>query len=71
MSRSINPLSGSKANECTEVRIPDLTKNIPIKQPMTLRIDNNIVQLLKIFLELLTMAEWNKAVANSQGTRED
>ena len=38
---------------------------------MTLRIDNKIVQLLKIFLELLTMAEWNKAVANNQGTREE
>ena len=44
---------------------------MPIKHPTIHRIESKIVQLLKIFLELLTIAEWNKAVANSQGTNEE
>ena len=42
------PLAGSLANECTEVRIPDLTKNVPSRLSEKAMIDNNIVQFLNI-----------------------
>ena len=35
------PLDGSRANVCTLVKIPDLTRKVPITLNKKVRIDNN------------------------------
>ncbi len=43
------PLAGSLANVCTEFRIPDLTRKVPIKLRENVRIDKRIVHDCNIF----------------------
>ena len=38
------PLPGSEAKVCTEFKIPDLTKNVPIKLSENVKIESSIVQ---------------------------
>ena len=45
-----NPLSGSFANACTEVRIPERTIKVPINENPKASIANRIVQLFKVSL---------------------
>ena len=42
------PLSGSFAKVCTELRIPDLTKNVPLILRANVDIDKIITQDVKI-----------------------
>ena len=44
------PLAGSLANECTDVRIPDLTRKVPNKLKENAIIDSKIVQFLNMDL---------------------
>ena len=65
------PLSGSKANEWTEVMIPDLTRNIPRRLPARERIVKESVQLIKICLKFVAIEEWIRAVQSNQGIRAE
>ena len=64
------PLAGSEANECTEVRMPERTKNVPSKLSENPEIANNTVQCLKAPRFSLTLKECTNAVATSQGIKE-
>lgn len=51
------PLLGSLANVCIEDKIPDLTKNVPVKEKANVNIESRMVQLWKWFLFSRTTKE--------------
>ena len=64
------PLAGSFANECTEIRIPDLTKNVPNKLNENAIIESSIVQFLNIDFCSHVINEWINAVVISHGIND-
>ena len=64
------PLAGSFANECTEVKMPDLTRNVPSKLRENAMIDNKIVQFLNMDFCSHVIKECIKAVVMSQGIKK-
>ena len=60
-----NPLSGSKANAWTEVRIPERTKKVPNKLAANAKIDSNSDQFINMLRFSVTSSEWTKATAKS------
>jgi len=51
------PRVGSFANACTEVKTPDRTINVPIKENEKAMIANRIVQFLRLSLFSTTIEE--------------
>ena len=64
------PLVGSVAKACTDVMIPDLTKNVPIKLKLKLKKAKRTVHFFSVFLFSKTNVECNNAVAQSHGISE-
>src|SRR5271165_6918088 len=70
MTRMKTPRAGSDANECTEVRTPERTRNVPKRLKLKVRIARRMVHAFKLSRFSITMAEWRSAVPESQGMRE-
>src|SRR5687768_356372 len=64
------PLLGSIAKACTEVRIPERTKKVPIKLSEKAQIDNKIIQPLKRSHFSLSARMCSKAAPVNQGKKE-
>ena len=64
------PRCGSFANECTEIRIPDLTKKVPSKLNEKAIIESKIVQFLNIDFCSHVINECIKAVVMSHGIND-
>ena len=64
------PLVGSEANECTEINIPERTKNVPSKLSEKEIIANKILIELNNLLFSVTTRECTNAVAVNQGIRD-
>ena len=61
------PLVGSVAKACTDVMIPDLTKNVPIKLKLKLKKAKRTVHFFKAFLFSKTRTVWRRAVKQNNG----
>ena len=70
MIRINTPRSGSFAKACTDVKTPDRTINVPIKENPKARMARRMVQLFKLSRFSTTIAECNKAAARSHGIKE-
>ena len=64
------PLSGSFAKVCTELRIPDLTKNVPLILRANVDIDKIITQEVRINFFSKTRIQCKSVVNASQGIKE-
>src|ERR1700722_13819495 len=64
------PRLGSLAKACTEVKTPERTRNVPIKESEKARIARKTVQIFKASRFSITRAECSSAVAASQGISE-
>ena len=64
------PLSGSFAKVCTELRIPDLTKNVPLILNVNVVIDKIITQEVKINFFSKTKIQCKSVVNASHGIKE-
>ena len=64
------PRVGSLAKECTEIKMPDLTRNVPNKLSENVNIDKRIVQLLNIPFSPVAITEWRSAVYISHGIKD-
>ncbi len=64
------PRRGSTAKACTEVRTPERTRKVPIKDREKARMARRMVQTLRASRFSMTRAEWSSAVAASQGMKE-
>ena len=65
-----NPLSGSFAKVCTEFKIPDLTKNVPLMLRANVDIDKIITQEVKIDFFSKTKIQCKSVVNANQGINE-
>ena len=65
-----SPLEGSLAKVCTEFKIPDLTKKVPVTLKMKVKRQSMIAHSYKIFLFSRTITVCIKAVMANQGSRE-
>ena len=65
-----NPLSGSFAKVCTELRIPDRTRKVPQIPSVKVIIESITVQECKIDLFSKTNTQWTSAVRLNQGIKE-
>ena len=63
------PRSGSLAKACTDVRTPERTIKVPIRENPKAKIANNIVQAFNASLFSTTMAECSKATEISHGIK--
>ena len=64
------PLVGSLAKVCTEFKMPDLTKKVPVILSINVIKLKIIVQFLRIFLFSNVTTQWSKAVKLNHGIRE-
>src|SRR3990167_9079756 len=64
------PRLGSAANECTEVNMPERTRNVPSRLNENAAIASNTVQLLNAPRFSVTASEWISAVPISHGMNE-
>ena len=64
------PLAGSLAKECTDVKIPDLTKKVPSKLNENAMIDSKIVQFLNMDFCSHVISECIKAVVINHGMKD-
>ena len=64
------PLSGSFAKVCTELRIPDLTKNVPLILRANVDIDRIITHEVKINFFSKTNMQCKSVVNANHGIRE-
>ena len=64
------PRSGSFAKACTDVKTPERTINVPIRENPNARMAKRMVQLFKLSRFSTTIAECNKAAARSHGIKE-
>src|SRR3569833_46639 len=64
------PLVGSAANEWTDTRTPERTRNVPSRLNENARMDSNRVQLLNRPRLSVTAREWISAVPTSHGMNE-
>ena len=64
------PLSGSFANVCTEFKMPDLTKNVPLILKIKVLKASMIVHDLRVPLLSKTEEQCNSAVRQNQGIKE-
>ena len=64
------PRAGSTAKECTDVRTPDRTRNVPIRLSAKVTIASRIVQTFSASRFSITTAECSSAVPASQGMKE-
>ena len=64
------PRLGSTAKACTEVRTPERTRNVPMRDKEKARMASRMVQTLSASRFSITRAECNRAVAASQGMKE-
>ena len=64
------PLAGSLAKECTDVKIPDLTKKVPSKLNENEMIDSKIVQFLNMDFCSHVISECIKAVVINHGMKD-
>ena len=64
------PRCGSTAKACTEVRMPERTRKVPISDSEKARMASRMVQTLRASRFSITTAEWSSAVAASQGMKE-
>ena len=64
------PRPGSVAKACTEVNTPERTRKVPSKLSENPPMANSTVQALNCPRLSVTMSEWIKAVATSQGMSE-
>ena len=64
------PREGSDAKACTEVNNPDLTIKVPNKENEKARIDNKIVQFIKINFFSSILTQCSKAVAINHGIND-
>ena len=65
-----NPLSGSFAKVWTELRIPDLTKNVPHILNVNVEMDNMMTQEVKTIFFSKTRTQCKSVVKASQGINE-
>ena len=64
------PRCGSVAKECTEVRTPERTRNVPSSDSEKARIARKIVHIFSASRFSITVAECSRAVPASQGMSE-
>ena len=64
------PLSGSFAKVCTELRIPDLTKNVPHILNVNVEMDNMMTQDVKTNFFSKTKTQCKSVVKANQGINE-
>ena len=64
------PLAGSLVKECTDVKIPDLTKKVPSKLNENAMIDSKIVQFLNMDFCSHVISECIKAVVINHGMKD-
>ncbi len=64
------PRRGSTAKACTDVRIPERTRNVPISESENARMASRTVHTFSASRFSMTSAEWSSAVAASQGMKE-
>ena len=70
MARMKTPRLGSTANACTEVRTPDRTRKVPIRDSEKARMASRMVHTLSASRFSMTSAECSSAVAASHGMNE-
>ena len=68
--RMNTPRAGSLAKECTELRMPERTRNVPDRLSENVPIASSTVQTFSASRFSTTIAEWSSAVPVSQGRRE-
>ena len=64
------PRRGSTAKACTEVRMPERTRKVPISDSEKARMASRMVQTFSASRFSITSAECSSAVAASQGMKE-
>ena len=64
------PRAGSVAKACTEVKIPERTKNVPNKLKEKAKIASNTVHALKVPRFSVTASECINAVPTNQGMKD-
>ena len=69
MVRITMPRVGSDANECTEVNIPERTRNVPRRLREKVMMARKIVQIFSALRFSITTAECSSAVPDNQGKK--
>ena len=64
------PRAGSTAKACTEVRMPERTRKVPISESEKARMASRMVHTFSASRFSITSAECSSAVAASQGMKE-
>ena len=64
------PRRGSTAKACTDVRIPERTRKVPIRESEKARMASRMVQTFSASRFSITSAECSSAVAASHGMKE-